>query len=315
METTPAIIDILLATYNGERFIAEQMDSIFRQTYPHFRIIVRDDGSSDKTKDILKTYVAKYPGQIRILEDDGHNAGATQNFARLLQHSNADYAGFCDQDDIWLPEKLEVSLQKLKELEQGDLNRPCLVYSDMKLIDETGQVLHESVWKQLQLDPKHFRFNRLLVQNIPHGCTMLFNRAMKELVSPVPSAAMLHDHWMAIIASLLGAHTAIPEPLVLLRNHDQNVTRKKTTWTQKADRYLENILSDDAYEQMVQSRVGQAQAIRSRYGKQLSSAQLHTLDEFIALGDSRGLKRKWLYLKNGFFRTTFRHTLKMILRG
>jgi glycosyltransferase involved in cell wall biosynthesis len=315
METSSAIIEILLATYNGERFIAEQLDSIFRQTYPHFRIIVRDDGSSDKTKDILKTYAANYPPKIQVLEDDGKNAGATQNFARLLQYSNADYVAFCDQDDVWLPDKLEISLQKLQKLEQGNHNRPCLVYSDMKLIDEAGQVLQDSVWKQLQLDPKHFKFNRLLIQNIPHGCTMMFNRAMKELVSPIPPAAMLHDHWMAIIASLLGAHAAIMEPLVLLRNHDQNVTRKKTTWMQKADRYLENILSDDAYEQMVRVRVGQAKAIRDRYGKQLSSAQSHTLDEFIALEDSRGMKRKWKYLKNGFFRTTFRHTLKMILRG
>jgi glycosyltransferase involved in cell wall biosynthesis len=315
MEATLPFVDILLATYNGEDFLQDQLDSVFKQTHQHFRIIIRDDDSTDHTMGIVKSYQEQHSDKITIIEDVDKNLGATQNFARLLQHATADYIAFCDQDDIWLPEKLEVLLKVLQRLERENPGKPCLVYSDMKLIDEKGKQLEASVWKQLHLDPAYFTFNRLLIQNIPHGCAMVFNQAMKNLVAPIPKEAMLHDHWIAIIASALGVHYAIEKPLVLLRNHDKNVTRKQELLSDKWKRVTINFIWDEAYEHMVQLRVNQAQAIRERFASQLTPHQNRVLDQFILLATDKGFKRKWIYLKNGFFRTTWRHTLKMILRG
>ena len=315
MEEQPPSVDILLATYNGEEFLREQLDSIFKQTYVYYHIYIRDDGSTDQTLEIVKSYQQQYPEKITLIQDDEKNLGAAQNFSRLLDYSKAAYIAFCDQDDVWLPEKLEVALRELKKLEQANPPKPCLVYSDMKQIDENGTMTSDSVWNQMHLRPEYFTFNRLLIQNIPHGCAMVFNRRMKELVSPIPAAAILHDHWIAIVAAAMGIHKAVQQPLLLLRNHARNVTRKKVPLLVKIPRFASNILSDEAYEKVVQLRVGQARAVKERFALQLSSQQLHTLDQCILLGATKGLRRKWIYLKNGFLRTTFMYSLKMILRG
>lgn len=315
MEYPQAHIDILLATYNGERFLEAQLDSLFGQTCTDFRIIIHDDGSTDRTADILRAYHERYPDRILILADEHRGLGATQNFALLLLHATAPYIAFCDQDDVWLPEKLEWSLRELQRIQREFPGKPAMVYSDMQVIDETGNLLAPSAWQQLHLDPKYFTLNRLLIQNIPHGCTMLIDRAMQELVCPIPPEAMLHDHWIALSAILLGAHQAIDTPLVLLRNHGSNVTRRQTDAGEKLERYWQNLRSDAAYEALVQQRVAQASALREKYGKRLSDGQRRTLDQFVMLGSTRGFLRKWLYLRNGFFRTTWRHTLKMVMRG
>ena len=111
-------IDILLATYNGETFLDEQLDSIAAQAHGDWRLIARDDGSSDRTPEILEAFRMRHPGKVVVLEDGDGNLGLVQNFSRLMAHSDAPYAAFCDQDDVWMPEKLALSLAKMRELEQ-----------------------------------------------------------------------------------------------------------------------------------------------------------------------------------------------------
>ena len=129
-------VDILLATYNGERFLQQQINSIFEQTHTNFFIYIRDDGSKDNTVSIIKEYVQKYPDKIAIIEDNFGNLGVTQNFNELMKYSTANYIAFSDQDDIWLPQKIEKSFNFLKEIEEKHNNLPAFVYSDMKIIDE-----------------------------------------------------------------------------------------------------------------------------------------------------------------------------------
>lgn len=315
MEIKDKKVEVLLATFNGEKFIAHQLDSLFQQTYSNFNILVRDDGSSDNTVSILEKYAAQFPGKIQFIKDEKKNVGATQNFAILLEQSTADYIFFCDQDDIWMKDKIELSLKKITALEQGNSRIPCMVYADMKSIDEHGEVISESVWKQLHLHPRFFTLNRLLVQNIPHGCTMVINKAMKALTLPIPSEAILHDHWIALLSVISGRYEAIEQPLVLLRDHAQNVTRKKTTWTNKLKRYFSNLISGETYEHYINIRVQQAQALLNRTQSVNSNEQNNALSEFIRLSTTHGLERKRILWKNKFFRTTFRHTFKMLLRA
>ncbi len=308
-------IEVLLATYNGEPFIREQLDSLINQSFADFKIVIRDDGSADNTLSIIHEYQQKFPDKISILKDNKKNVGATQNFGILLEQSTADYIFFCDQDDVWLPHKIEVSLQKMKVLEQNNKAIPCFVFSDMKSIDEAGNIIADSVWQQLHLHPKYFTLNRLLVQNIPHGCTMLINKAMRNLASPIPKEAMLHDHWIALLAATCGKFDYINEPTLLLRNHTKNVTRKPSSVLQKIKRFSTNFLSKDEYEYYIKIRVEQAKALQLRASSFISDEHFDVLKQFIKLEKTKGLARKKIFLQHQFYRTTPWHTFKMILRS
>lgn len=308
-------VQILLATYNGGKFLREQLDSLFNQTFQDFTILIRDDGSTDNTLQIIEEYQQKYSAKIIILKDDKQNVGATQNFNLLLEKSSGDYIFFCDQDDVWLNEKMEFSLKKIQSLEDKDNRTPCMVYSDMKAIDEEGNIVAESVWQQLRLHPKYFTLNRLLAQNIPHGCTMVINKAMRNLAFPIPKDAILHDHWMALLAVTTGKFVAVETPLVLLRNHSENVTRKKTSFTDKLNRFAGNFLSKAEYEYFIKIRTTQAKALLENHQNHLNKLQIETIQHFIQLESTRGFSRKKLFLQYKFFRTTFWHTFKMITRA
>ncbi|HND46573.1 MAG TPA: glycosyltransferase, partial [Chitinophagales bacterium] len=152
-------VDILLATYNGERFLQKQIDSILQQTYSNFTIYIRDDGSKDGTIKIIKDYAQKYPNKIIFIEDILGNLGVTQNFNELMKYSSANYIAFSDQDDIWLPNKIEQSLKVLADLENKHQGTPAFVYSDMQIINEEDQFTYPSFWKLASLSPKYFTFN------------------------------------------------------------------------------------------------------------------------------------------------------------
>jgi len=308
-------VQILLATYNGGEFLAEQLDSLFSQTFQSFTLLIRDDGSSDNTLAIIAAYEQRFPDRIQLLIDDKRNVGATQNFGLLLEQSSANYIFFCDQDDVWLKNKMEVSLQKIRSLEDGDVAVPCMVFSDMKSIDEKGVVISGSVWHQLKLAPKYFTLPRLLVQNIPHGCTMVINRAMRNLAYPVPQQAILHDHWIALLAAACGKWAAITEPTILLRDHSANVTRKQTGIVEKVKRIITNTFSAEEYNYFIKIRTQQAGVLLQRTAGLITTRQSELLQDFSRLAATRGLSRKRILLKNKFYRTTFLHTLKMILRA
>ena len=308
-------VQILLATYNGARFLREQLDSLFNQTFQDFTVLLRDDGSTDDTLQIISAYQQKFPDKINVLKDNLKNLGATQNFGVLLENASADYIFFCDQDDIWVKHKIEKSLQKIQSLENGNDKAPCYIFTDMKAIDEAGNITDNSVWSKLLLHPDYCTLNRLLIQNIPHGCTMVINKAMRNLAVPIPKEAILHDHWMALIAAACGKSAYIEEPLVLLRNHAQNVTRKKNTLSDKLKRFSTNFWSKDQYEYFIRIRVSQAKALKVRVENHITQEQLKLLNDFILLEETSGLQRKKLLLQNKFYRSTFWHTLKMIARA
>lgn len=311
-----ARIDILMATYNGGQFLAQQLDSIFNQTFTDFKIIVRDDGSTDDTLDILSNYQQLYPNKIVILQDTLKNLGPCQNFGTLMQHSTAPYSAFCDQDDIWLSQKLEKNIALLQAIENEDKQTPCLIFSDMQSIDDNDNLLHSSVWEWLHLHPEYTSLNRLLVQNIPHGCTMLFNKALREITLPLPSEAILHDHWLMLTVSLFGKTRFSRETLVQLRSHTGNVTRNIHTSTKaKLEQKLTNLNSNATYEYYIQIRSNQADALLERYGSKISSKQKHMLEQFVLLKHTKGLKRKRILVQNKFYRTSILLTLKLILRA
>ncbi len=218
-------IDILLATYNGAAFLNQQLGSVENQTHRNWRLIVRDDGSTDTTPEIIEAFRARHPDKVVVLRDEDGNLGLVRNFSRLMEHASADYVAFCDQDDVWKPEKLELSLLKMREMEaEHGPERPLLVFTDLTVVDEDLQVVHPSFWRYQGVRPKRCNaLIRLLLLNVVTGCTALMNRPLVEKSMPIPGGAVVHDWWVALVAAAFGAAGYIVQPTVLYRQHGKNI--------------------------------------------------------------------------------------------
>jgi glycosyltransferase involved in cell wall biosynthesis len=221
------MIDILLATYNGEKYLKQQLDSLINQTFQKFRIIVRDDGSKDNTLRILNTYKAEFENKFIIINDDFGNLGSTKCFMKLLEYSNNKYIMFCDQDDFWLPNKVEISLNKIKLLGKNQSEfKPLLVFTDLTLVDENLIEFEKSLWKYQKLNT-HISNNwrHLAAQNVITGCTIIMNRAAKEVSLPFPAMfnEMIHDQWIGINVSKFGEINFLKQSTILYRQHSSNL--------------------------------------------------------------------------------------------
>ncbi|MGL4653517.1 glycosyltransferase family 2 protein [Cetobacterium sp.] len=211
-------VEILMATYNGENYIEEQIESLFNQTYQNWNLVIRDDGSKDKTLEIIQKYENEYPNKIKLLKDNKGGLRAKDNFFELLRNSKENYVMFCDQDDIWLPNKIEITLDKMLEIENG----PTLIHTDLKVVDKTLNIISNSFWKFQNIDPNRKSHNYLIVQNNITGCTVMINRELADLsVGDFPNGIM-HDWIIGIIASLKGRIEYLTEPTILYRQHGKN---------------------------------------------------------------------------------------------
>jgi glycosyltransferase involved in cell wall biosynthesis len=218
-------IDILLATYNGEKYIKDQMESILNQSYSQFSVLIRDDGSTDRTIEIIKKYEEIYKLNLTKIHDDLGNLGSSKCFMELLKHSEADYIMFCDQDDTWLPNKVEITIGKLLELEEiYGTKTPILVFTDLKVVNKELNIISESFWKYQKLNPDISRnWKMLLANNVITGCTIMINRNAKEVVLPFKSFKMIYDHWLGVNVSKHGIVDYINTQTILYKQHGENV--------------------------------------------------------------------------------------------
>lgn len=216
-------IAILMATYNGERFIGEQIDSLLSQTYTCWHLYVHDDGSNDATRTIVKDYASSFPEKISLLQYPPQG-GACQNFISLLERVDAEYYMFCDQDDVWLPEKIALSIDTMLMKEKQNVGKPIIVSADLYVADENLNVIHPSRSKYSALYPQYIRcFDDCAPTAGVTGCTMLFNRVAKDCcIYPVPSIAM-HDRWLCLCTlKAEGKLYWIDKSLIYYRQHGGN---------------------------------------------------------------------------------------------
>ncbi|NOT46609.1 MAG: glycosyltransferase family 2 protein [Acidobacteria bacterium] len=221
---TEPMIDIMMSTFNGARFLSEQIDSILSQDHAEFRLLVRDDGSSDDTIGILNAYASRDRRVVRLNDELG-NLGASASFFVLIARSEANLLMLSDQDDAWLPDKISRTLDRMNDLiEQHGNETPLAVFTDLKVVDENLEVVNESFWEYQKLDPSISRdWRSLLAQNVVTGCTLMINRASKSAVLPCELSGMQHDHWIAAKIAKLGHIGFVAEPTVLYRQHGANV--------------------------------------------------------------------------------------------
>ena len=226
MQKNPEIA-VLLATYNGELFLKQQLDSILSQTYKNFKIYISDDNSTDKTEEILVTYKAHYPDQIFYFVNNT-NLGFVKNFEKLLQSSKNNYIAFCDQDDIWQENKLEVEMAVMLKLEAFNPKRACLVHSDLIMINENAEVIYNSYFRYRKYKLKNSKdLGHILGPCGVMGNTMLINKKLRDLVLPFPETLDVHDYWIAVNCELFGLRKTIFEPLVQYRIHNDNSSNSK----------------------------------------------------------------------------------------
>lgn len=219
------MIDILLATYNGEKFLAAQIDSLISQTYADWRLLVHDDGSVDGTVDVIRNYQRRFPAKIFLIEDGLRSLGAKNNFAHLMTCSSSEYVMFCDQDDIWLEGKVGETLKLMvgKEMAVGK-SIPVGVFTDLRVVDENANVVAESIWKYLDVSPLLAQsINQLAVRTCLVGCTMMINRSALKVSLPIPDEAVMHDWWIGLaVLKNKGCLVALDRPTALYRQHSAN---------------------------------------------------------------------------------------------
>ena len=216
-------VDILLATYNGEKYIREQIESILNQTHKEFRLLISDDGSTDGTRNILNEYKEK-DNRVKIFFQE-RNLGVVKNFEFLLNKVEAKYYMFSDQDDIWKEEKIEKSLNKIEEGYD-------LVYSDLEVVDENLNVTYSSYWKLKGIYNKIKKYNNfksLYLNNFVTGCTIISKKELINSFMPLPNTSkfVLHDYWISLIISQNGKIAYIEEPLIKYRQHKNNKVGSK----------------------------------------------------------------------------------------
>ncbi|MBO4822568.1 MAG: glycosyltransferase family 2 protein [Prevotella sp.] len=218
-------IAILMATYNGEKYLAEQIGSILGQTNHDWHLYIHDDGSKDDTAAILNDHARKHPDEITVMEYPPQG-GALSNFMSLLERVEADYYMFSDQDDVWMPEKVQLTLQKMREMEATySANVPLVSFCDLQVVSSRLELKDASFFHARGIERMVFKERFFHLANMVPGCTMLFNRIARDTARPYQeSKYIIHDYHIVLNALAHGGHIAgIPQPLISYRQHEDNV--------------------------------------------------------------------------------------------
>ena len=293
------MIDILLATFNSGRYLAAQLDSLLAQRERDWRLLVRDAGSTDRTTEILAACRARHEREQII---PGAPSPACANFSALLAHSTAPYIMFCDHDDVWFPDKVSKSLACLKELEAASPpGVPALVFTDAIVTNESLGETSPSFFRRAALDPARLEPRQLVFQNVAPGCSMMFNAALRDKATPIPKEAVMHDHWVMLVAAAFGRVACLNEPTFFYRQHGDNVLGAPEVG---AGYFLRRLRQGRrALRKRLYENVRQAEAFSDRFGNATPDAlqAAATLESLPLPARWHAILRHRLF-KNGFFR-------------
>lgn len=217
-------IDILMATYNGEKYLSEQIDSIINQTYQGWNLLIRDDGSTDSTMEIIESYQKK-DTRIKILKDNKGNLGIVKNFEELLKISKAKLIMFSDQDDIWKKEKILRYLERLEKIKEFK-NEKIMIHSNSNLYREKNQKLNLFISDKFLEQKLENVFFNFFVQ----GATIMITKSLKEFILPFPEEVYIHDRYIHLLTDILFKRVFINESFMDYRQHENNQIGGNTDW-------------------------------------------------------------------------------------
>jgi glycosyltransferase involved in cell wall biosynthesis len=304
-------IVILLATFNGDEFLVDQLNSIESQSLDSWRMFVSDDGSSDRTPAIVADFQSRHPDRVTVMM--GPPSGSPKaNFERLLRHApEGDYYLLCDQDDVWRTDKLQLLTEACATLD--DARTPCLVYSDLRVVDAALATINESFLDEIAADPARVTFGSLLVENSIPGCSMLFNKALLDRFRSHTGSlddAQMHDWWLALIAFSLGKVQFVPEKLVLYRQHSHNSAGsvRRRGWRF----YYRKLFSADS--NAPGAAVRQANSFLKAYGRSLERRNLDQLVAFSNIESANKISRIAICLRHGILKQSALRRLYQLIR-
>lgn len=294
-------VDILLATWNGEPFLAQQLESLLSQTFVDWRLILRDDNSTDGTQTIISDYAVKLGARLSVVENSEGNLGAKENFSALMGKVTAPYAMYCDQDDVWLPSKIEHYLAGIHELElKYGRDTPLLLFGDLTATDDSLNVIAPSLWKYKNVNPtRETKLSRLLLRNIVTGCACIMNQSLVQLAKPIPNEARMHDAWVALVAASCGRLAWLNEPLVLYRQHGRNVVGMRT-WPKLLWQLIREPLDQwmDQKRFLHSSQI-QARALYATHSSLMSEADRELVSVFANLSGAGPLRKRCQLIMHG----------------
>ena len=311
-----ATVEILLSTYNGSDYLDAQLKSIIEQSHIDWSLLIRDDGSRDDTGDIIALWRERRPEMIRRLDEHSNeNLGAVRSFSRLLEHSTAPYVMFADQDDVWLPDKVRLTLEAMRGQERrSGAKRPVLVHTDLTVVDEDLRPLNGSLWKQQGVvQRRNPSLPRIMVENCAWGCTMMLNRPLVTAVGSIPPTAVFHDWWITLVGSAFGDIAPVRRQTLFYRRHGRNesgisdireVSRSGLADWHVARRRLAELLEESRPRVL---------AFLDRYRERLAPDQIAAATAFLHLPKRRFLQKRVDILRHRLFFSGLPRTLGLLL--
>lgn len=244
MNRKTSLVSIAMTTYNGEKFLAQQLDSIVLQSYQNIEVVICDDGSTDNTLNIIQSYCNKY--HFITLYQNSHKLGFVKNFEKAISLCKGGYIALSDQDDIWEKDKLKIQMDEMHKLEQNTSVLPIMIHSDLSMINEENQQTQISYFKF-----KHYKLKKdkdlgaILGPCGVMGNTILMNRHLKNKILPFPDELDVHDYWIALINELFGKRVTLVRPLVKYRIHSQNTSNSTGKLKISFNKLIKQIVSFD----------------------------------------------------------------------
>lgn len=297
------MIEILLASYNGERYIREQIMSIIGQSYTDWHLTVCDDCSKDKTAEIVKSLAEEYPDKISFKVNSANSGSASGNFySMLLEAAGSRYVMLCDQDDVWAEDKIKITKLAMDKMEERyGKNTPILIHSDLRVVDEKLDEISPSMFYTQNLRGSEISFANQLCQNSVTGCTVMINRALLGFVKKKPEHMIMHDWWLALIATAFGHIGFINTPLISYRQHFSNQEGAKDY--RSLGRTVKMAGKGEAIRNSLMLTYKQACDFRDMYGGRLNAGNKKILNAYCGFPKYGKLKKLAMCVKYGFTKT------------
>lgn len=297
-------VAICMATYNGDKFIDEQIQSILNQTVRNWILFIRDDNSKDYTVQRIRRFIEQYPMKIVLIDDPTLVGGSSKkNFSSIVQwiKNNYDfnYFMFADQDDYWLPDKIEKTLSTMKHVEEKTTG-PVLIHTDLKVVDSKLNELGSSFFRYRSLDPNVKDLNHLLIQNNTTGCTMMWNKALNDIVSLSDDKVAMHDWWLAIAACCFGTIEYVKDATILYRQHETNVVG--ATRVNTLSFIIMRLMGKNHVRETLKLSVDQAGAFLEFYKDMLNPEQYNVISSFSKLYSHNKIVRIAQVIKNKYLK-------------
>ena len=312
--------DVILAVWNGQNYLPAMLDSLLSQTTRDFNVLVRDDGSTDGSLEILESYKPKFDGRLRVIAGEP-TGSATANFAILMRETKADYVLFADQDDVWKPEKVELTLRSLKDAEakygkstpiyfatdievankaeaKYGKSTPIYFATDIAVVNKDLELISPSYWKWKRLKPSMMgKLSQSLICVPIQGMASGINRALLDLANPVAEKAISHDWWTQLIAAAMGKVICDPTVTALYRVHGGNASIPKEVGLVP---YLKLGLDTSFLRRGLGRRIEQANALADALTGRMPPDKLKIIRRFTRLQSQGFVQRRWTLVSGNY---------------